>query len=237
MAYSILGYKDKKRVQIVQFHQSYSYEDFMVGYRPTEIGFELNYGPFYEFCKQAEKDNKPYFFIIDEINRGNVSKIFGELLMLIENDKRDEYIKLLYTKETFFVPKNVHIIGMMNTADRSLAIIDYALRRRFAFYDVRPAFDNKMFVEMIDTKENETLNRLISYVEKMNEDIRQDDSLGSGFEVGHSYFCTRPDMEIDKNWIKSIVEYEIIPLIREYWFDDKEKLEEWSQELRGVYND
>lgn len=237
LAYSILGCKDKKRVQMIQFHQSYSYEDFSVGYRPTGNGFELEYGPFYKFCKEAEKDSRPHFFIIDEINRGNVSKIFGELLMLIEADKRDESLKLLYTKEEFSVPKNVHIIGMMNTADRSLAIIDYALRRRFAFYDVRPAFNNSMFIAMTEKKESQSLKRLISYVKLLNDDIRKDDSLGSGFEVGHSYFCTSDDTQIDKKWIKSTIEYEIIPLINEYWFDDREKVDEWSTKLRGVQND
>lgn len=237
LAYSILGCQDKKRVHMVQFHQSYSYEDFIVGYRPTGDGFELEYGPFYKFCKQAEKDRRPHFFIIDEINRGNVSKIFGELLMLIEADKREESLRLLYTKEDFSVPKNVYIIGMMNTADRSLAIIDYALRRRFAFYDVRPAFNNSLFIEMTDKKESESLKRLISYVKLLNDDIRKDDSLGSGFEVGHSYFCTSDDIRIDNKWIKSTIEYEIIPLINEYWFDDREKVEEWSAKLRGIEND
>ncbi len=237
LAYSILGYEDKKRVQMVQFHQSYSYEDFIVGYRPAGAGFELEYGPFYKFCKQAEKDDKPHFFIIDEINRGNVSKIFGELLMLIESDKRSEHLKLLYTKEEFSVPENVHIIGMMNTADRSLAIIDYALRRRFAFYDVRPAFNNDMFIEMMEKRESETLKRLISCIKMLNNDIRNDDSLGSGFEIGHSYFCTAPDIQVDRKWIKSIVEFEIIPLINEYWFDDRDKVDEWSAKLRGVEND
>ena len=237
LAYSILGCKDKKRVQMVQFHQSYSYEDFIVGYRPTGNGFELEYGPFYKFCKQAEKDSRPHFFIIDEINRGNVSKIFGELLMLIEGDKRGDSLKLLYTKEEFAVPENVYIIGMMNTADRSLAIIDYALRRRFAFYDVRPAFNNATFIELTNRKESDTLKRLISYVKQLNDDIRKDDSLGSGFEVGHSYFCTSPDTVIDAKWIKSTIEYEIIPLISEYWFDDRDKVDEWSSKLRGVEND
>lgn len=237
LAYSIMGCIDSKRVQMVQFHQSYSYEDFIVGYRPTGTGFELTYGPFYEFCKMAEKDSRPYFFIIDEINRGNVSKIFGELLMLIENDKRGEKLKLLYTKEEFSVPKNVYIIGMMNTADRSLAIIDYALRRRFAFYDVRPAFYNKTFMQMVENKKSKNLSRLISYVKELNDDISSDDSLGRGFEVGHSYFCTSPDTQIDHKWIKSTVEYELIPLINEYWFDDSDKVDEWSKKLRGVEND
>lgn len=222
---------------MIQFHQSYSYEDFIVGYRPNGEGFELEYGPFYQFCKLAEKDNRPHFFIIDEINRGNVSKIFGELLMLIENDKRNEMLDLLYTKEQFSVPENVYIIGMMNTADRSLAIIDYALRRRFAFYDVRPAFNNPIFINMTEQKESVDLKRLISYIKLLNDDIRKDDSLGSGFEVGHSYFCTSPDTNVDKKWIKSTIEYEILPLINEYWFDDKDKIDEWSIKLRGVEND
>ncbi|MCH5259644.1 MAG: AAA family ATPase [Lachnospiraceae bacterium] len=237
LAYSILGCRDNKRVRMIQFHQSYSYEDFIVGYRPNGEGFELEYGPFYQFCKLAEKDNRPHFFIIDEINRGNVSKIFGELLMLIENDKRNEMLDLLYTKEQFSVPENVYIIGMMNTADRSLAIIDYALRRRFAFYDVRPAFNNPIFINMTEQKESVALKRLISYIKLLNDDIRKDDSLGSGFEVGHSYFCTSPDTNVDKKWIKSTIEYEILPLINEYWFDDKDKIDEWSIKLRGVEND
>lgn len=157
--------------------------------------------------------------------------------MLIESDKRSEHLKLLYTKEEFSVPENVHIIGMMNTADRSLAIIDYALRRRFAFYDVRPAFNNDMFIEMMEKKESETLKRLIFCVKMLNNDIRNDDSLGSGFEIGHSYFCTAPDIQVDRKWIKSIVEFEIIPLINEYWFDDRDKVDEWSAKLRGVEND
>lgn len=237
LAYSILGCIDKKRVKMVQFHQSYSYEDFIVGYRPTKEGFELEYGPFYTFCKQAEKDNKPYFFIIDEINRGNVSKIFGELLMLIENDKRDESLNLLYAKEEFSVPDNVYIIGMMNTADRSLAIIDYALRRRFAFYDVRPAFDNSVFIERVEKNANADFQRLLNSVKLLNNDIRNDDTLGSGFELGHSYFCTSPDITVDKKWIKTTIEHEIIPLINEYWFDDKDKVDEWSVKLRGIEND
>ncbi|GHV36835.1 hypothetical protein FACS1894187_12170 [Synergistales bacterium] len=146
LAFSIIGKEDDRRVKIVQFHQSYSYEDFVMGYRPDGRGFCLAEGPFYQFCKIAEKDDddRPYFFIIDEINRGNLSKIFGELLMLIENDKRGEKnaLRLLYKDEDFFVPENVHIIGMMNTADRSLAMIDYALRRRFVFFDMEPAFDS-----------------------------------------------------------------------------------------------
>ena len=152
LAYSMMGERDESRVTFVQFHQSYSYEDFVMGYKPKEEGgFSLQDGPFYQFCKRAEEDGRDHYFIIDEINRGNVSKIFGELLMLIEADKRltkdkryGQQIRLAYKNELFSVPENVYIIGMMNTADRSLALIDYALRRRFAFYEMKPAFDHPM---------------------------------------------------------------------------------------------
>ncbi|MDD4803536.1 MAG: AAA family ATPase, partial [Syntrophomonas sp.] len=143
LAYSIIGERDTSRVMMVQFHQSYSYEDFILGFRPSKDGFELTPGPFYQFCKIAKDDDeRDYFFIIDEINRGNLSKIFGELLMLVEKDKRGEKLRLLYSNELFSVPPNIYIIGMMNTADRSLAMIDYALRRRFAFFELEPAFDS-----------------------------------------------------------------------------------------------
>ncbi len=146
LAYSMMGVKDIERVMMVQFHQSYSYEDFIMGFRPSSTGFELRKGVFYNFCKKAEIDSdNEYFFIIDEINRGNLSKIFGELFMLIENDKRGNALQLLYSDEKFAVPKNVYIIGMMNTADRSLAMLDYALRRRFAFFDIKPGFKTPGF--------------------------------------------------------------------------------------------
>ena len=137
LAWSMMGEKDDSRIEFVQFHQNYSYEDFMMGYKPVEDGFELKYGIFYRFCqKAANQPDKEFFFIIDEINRGNMSKIFGELLMLIEKDYRGTKATLAYNGLSFSVPKNLYIIGMMNTADRSLAMIDYALRRRFSFFEV-----------------------------------------------------------------------------------------------------
>ena len=147
LAYSIMGNKDDSRVMQVQFHQNYSYEDFVMGYKPNEEGgFELKNGMFYRFCKRAAADREhKYFFIIDEINRGNLSKIFGELFMLIEADKRGIELQLLYSDERFSIPGNVYIIGMMNTADRSLAMLDYALRRRFAFYEMKPGFGSDGF--------------------------------------------------------------------------------------------
>lgn len=227
LAYSIIGEKNKDRVMTIQFHQNYSYEDFMMGFRPSECGFELKKGPFYNFCKKAEQDsNNNYFFIIDEINRGNLSKIFGELFMLMENDKRGTEIKLLYSDEMFSIPKNLYIIGMMNTADRSLAIIDYALRRRFAFFEFEPAFDSDGFKKYLEEKNCDKLYKLIETVKKLNTDIRNDESLGKDFCIGHSFFCF--DDNIDDYLLKSVVDYEIIPLLNEYWFDESDKVEEWS---------
>lgn len=233
LAYSIMGQKDTSRVAMVQFHQSYSYEDFIQGYRPSKDGFELENGTFYKFCKEAEEDNeRPYFFIIDEINRGNLSKILGELMMLIEKDKRGEKIKLLYSNEWFTVPQNVRIIGMMNTADRSLALMDYALRRRFAFFDFAPAFSSEGFKNYLVEKNSQKLESLITAVESLNNTISSDESLGDGFRIGHSYFCT--DGEITDEWLKSVVEYEVIPLIKEYWFDEPTKVRDWSATLRSA---
>lgn len=235
LAYSIMGEKDSSRVMMVQFHQSYSYEDFIMGYRPSEKGFSLSKGPFYQFCKEAEPDDREYFFIIDEINRGNLSKIFGELLMLIENDKRGKELRLLYSDEQFSVPENVYIIGMMNTADRSLAMIDYALRRRFAFYEFEPAFESDGFKEYQANIANSKFSRLIDTVISLNRVITEDSSLGSGFRIGHSYFST--DDTIDDEWLSEMVEYELIPLIKEYWFDEPSKVEHWISKLRGAIHD
>ena len=234
LAYSIMGEKNKDRVMMVQFHQSYSYEDFIEGFRPASDnnGFEIKKGSFYNFCKKAAEDiDNEYFFIIDEINRGNLSKIFGELFMLIEKDKRGNSLQLLYSDEKFYVPRNVYIIGMMNTADRSLALLDYALRRRFAFYDMKPAFDQKKFVEYRMGLDNTKFNNLIECVKKLNEKIKDDASLGEGFCIGHSYFCDLK--EVTDVALNSIVEYELIPLLKEYWFDDQATVRDWTEKLRS----
>ena len=235
LAYSIMGVKDPSRVMMVQFHQSYSYEDFIMGFRPTqEGGFELKRGAFYDFCKSAEVDSEdtPYFFIIDEINRGNLSKIFGELFMLIETDKRGIELKLLYADEKFSVPKNVYIIGMMNTADRSLAMMDYALRRRFAFFDMEPGFNTKGFRQYQEGLQSEKFNKLIDRVEALNADIAADDSLGEGFCIGHSYFCELK--ETSDQTLSGIVEFELAPLLKEYWFDEPAKAKTWIEDLRSA---
>lgn len=235
LAYSIMGERDSNRVDMIQFHQSYSYEDFIMGYRPDNNGFKLVHGAFYNFCKRAQDDNeRDYFFIIDEINRGNLSKIFGELFMLIEHDKRDERnsMRLLYADEQFYVPSNVHIIGMMNTADRSLAMLDYALRRRFAFFEMQPAFNSDGFKIYQEHVANDKFNKLIDSIKSLNIAIKGDVSLGAGFRIGHSYFIKGDSDTIDDTWLNMVVNYEIIPLLQEYWFDENSKVEEWTTRLR-----
>jgi 5-methylcytosine-specific restriction protein B len=232
LAYAIMGEKDESRVMQVQFHQNYSYEDFVMGYKPNENGgFYLSYGIFHKFCRRASIDKEhQYFFIIDEINRGNLSKIFGELLMLIESDYRDKPIQLSYNDETFAVPSNIYIIGMMNTADRSLAMIDYALRRRFSFFEMKPGFETNAFNNYISIWATSQLRNLISAIIELNKVITDDDSLGSGFCIGHSYLCN-----FDNGYdLESIVEYDIIPMLREYWFDNDDKFNQEAQKLRNA---
>ena len=234
LAWSMMGEKDDSRIEFVQFHQNYSYEDFMMGYKPVEDGFELKYGIFYRFCQRAaNQPDKEFFFIIDEINRGNMSKIFGELLMLIEKDYRGTKATLAYNGLSFSVPKNLYIIGMMNTADRSLAMIDYALRRRFSFFEVEPGFDSEGFIHYQNGLNNETLNELINKVKDLNREISLDKSLGKGFCIGHSYFCGRD--VCTEEWLHFIVDYDILPMLSEYWFDDANKLQRWENILQGVF--
>lgn len=238
LAYLMMGEKDDSRIQMVQFHQSYSYEDFIEGYRPKASGdgFELKQGPFVKFARKASRDpNRDYFFIIDEINRGNMSKIFGELMMLIENDKRGKSINLLYSNEKFFVPENLYIIGMLNTADRSLALLDYALRRRFSFFELSPIFNNKIFKDYIYKIDDENnLSNVLDEINNLNDYII--DCLGAGFQIGHSYFLEeslKKDLNIR---LEEILKYEIIPQIYEYWFDDEDTAKEWENRLLGALN-
>ena len=234
LAWSMMEEKDDSRIEFVQFHQNYSYEDFVMGYKPVEDSFELKYGIFYRFCQKASNQpDKEFFFIIDEINRGNMSKIFGELLMLIERDYRGIKATLAYNGLPFSVPKNLYIIGMMNTADRSLAMIDYALRRRFSFFEIEPGFDSEGFIHYQNGLNNETLNELVSKVKELNREIAADKSLGKGFCIGHSYFCGK-DVCTDE-WLHSIVDYDILPMLSEYWFDDTSKLRRWENILQGMF--
>ena len=239
LAYSIMGVKDESRIEFIQFHQNYSYEDFIMGYKPSGDGFELKNGIFYKFCmKAANNPEMPYFFIIDEINRGNMSKIFGELLMLIEKEYRGTKATLAYNGLQFSVPKNLYIIGMMNTADRSLAMIDYALRRRFSFFNMNPGFESDGFKKYLSELNDDTLYALIDVVIALNKTIAEDPSLGSGFCIGHSYFCgqKQSDEEDMEGWMTSVVDYDIVPMLEEYWFDEPDKVRLWKNRLNGVFN-
>lgn len=230
LAYALMATKDSARVEMIQFHQSYAYEDFVQGYRPSDAGFELKNGLFHQFCHKAANDpERPYVFVIDEINRGNLSKIFGELMLLIEADKRGEdwQVPLTYSKdlgERFYVPDNLYLIGLMNTADRSLAMVDYALRRRFAFIDLLPEFKSEGFTRHLRANgaEDSLIAMVTSRMTALNERIANDSAnLGTGFCIGHSFFCSPSANGVyDNAWYEQIIRYEIEPLVKEYWFDD-----------------
>ncbi|MFA7169393.1 MAG: AAA family ATPase [Candidatus Paceibacterota bacterium] len=241
IAFASMGIKDVSQVQMIQFHQSYSYEDFIQGYRPAENGaFELKNGIFFEFCNKARRDKEnKYFFIIDEINRGNLSKIFGELMMLMEKDKRGEEfeIPLAYSEnqdDKFHIPKNVYFIGTMNTADKSLAMVDYALRRRFCFIFLEPKFGKKFRKYLEEHGVSSTLaGKIIERISELNDDIKNEaKNLGKSYMIGHSYFC--PDgnaRRYGNEWYKDIVKNEIGPLLEEYWFDEGEKVQRAIERL------
>ena len=235
IAWCVIGRKENGPIEMVQFHQSYAYEDFVQGYRPTdEGGFNLKDGVFHRFCERARASpDTPHVFIIDEINRGNLSRIFGELLMLIEADKRSEdyAVALIYSDQRFHVPENVYILGMMNTADRSLALVDYALRRRFAFETLEPAygtdygrtaFKNYLTANGADP---DLVTRISDRMDKLNEKIRNEKELGRGFQIGHSYFVPGKGDKPTEDWYKHVVDTQIAPLLREYWFDSPEDVE------------
>lgn len=238
IAYSILGEENDSCIETVQFHQSYGYEDFIQGIRPSKDGFVVRNGIFYEFCQRAKNDTKPYFFVIDEINRGNLSKIFGELMMLIEHDKRGDKhtVRLTYSNtsdEPFFVPKNVYIIGCMNTADRSLAIVDYALRRRFSFITLTPEFGDT-FKDFLKSRMNATfVDKITEKIVAVNQEIHRDEML-RGMEIGHSYFCNFEGFEKgdEAAWWNDICQYELYPYLEEVCFDDSSRLSELKQILK-----
>jgi 5-methylcytosine-specific restriction protein B len=230
---------DADRVTMVQFHQSYSYEDFVQGFRPTgDGGFERKDQVFWRFCDRARQDpENEHVFCIDEINRGNMSKIFGELLMLIESDKRRQKyaIPLTYSEESdsdFFVPENVLIIGMMNTADRSLSFVDYALRRRFLFFDLSPEFESATFRTHLESRgvEDSIISQIIEKMVIVNKSITEE--LGTGCQIGHSFFCpSTDDPSYDYSWYQNIVRREIQPLLMEYFVDNTDKVNELLEVL------
>jgi 5-methylcytosine-specific restriction protein B len=232
LAWLELGATDARRIELVQFHPSYSYEDFVQGFRPDGKGtFRLTPGVLLDFCRKAAADPKqPYFLLIDEINRGNLSRIFGELLLLLEADKRGPMhaVRLPYAaanEPRFFVPENVFVIGTMNTADRSLAPLDYALRRRFAFVPLQPEFGTRLQDALAEREvPGAVIHRLITRMEELNQAIADDPELGPDFQIGHSYFCQPPaDASTTDTWLTLILEQEIAPLLDDYWLDQPAK--------------
>ena len=194
--------------------------------------FKLLKGIFMEFCNMASRDGKnDYYFIIDEINRGNLGKIFGEAFTLIDKDYRGVPMRLANYNRPIIIPQNVYIIGLMNTADRSLAMLDFALRRRFQFFTLEPAFATPQFKAYKEKLKSEAFNNVIDAVMKLNSEvIAKDPTLGKGYCIGHSYFCNQK--EINEAWLMNVVECEIIPMLQEYWFDNETKFNIQSKELR-----
>ena len=229
LAHLMLGYKDNTSIEMVQFHQSSSYEDFVEGIKPDveTNAFKIKKGIFHRFCERAASDeNKPYFLIIDEINRGNLSKILGELMMLIEPDKRGEHLTLSYSGESFSVPENLHIIGTMNTADRSLSMVDYALRRRFSFVTLTPGFHEDSFSNHLQNHGigHESIKLIRRHMEHFNAEISRDPNLGTGYRIGHSFFTPIVRVVDFTIWYQDRLDHEIFPLLEEYWMDDPEKI-------------
>lgn len=240
IAYQMMGEENDAHIAMVQFHQSYSYEDFIQGIRPTKEGFRVKNGIFYKFCKTAiSNPTEKYFFIIDEINRGNISKVFGELMMLIEADKRsDKYaISLTYSEETddmFYVPENLYIIGCMNTADRSLAHIDYALRRRFSFIKLKPEFGTVFHAFLVHKGIPATFaDTVCEKLENVNAIIQTDPLLTDGKMIGHSYFCDYDPAQTPEAWWKDIMKYKVLPYLEEICFDEEEQYQKMKDILRA----
>jgi len=244
IAYALMEEENKDRIEMVQFHQSYSYDDFVRGIRPIAGqpgSFGLQNGIFHDFCRKAMDDpDQDYVFIIDEVNRGNLSQIFGELLMLIESDKRgpDHAVPLVYRAKDepkFFIPPNLYMIGLMNVADRSLAMVDYALRRRFSFITLKPQFESKIFHKWLSERsmDENLIQLIVDRMSRLNKAIREDPLLGENYQIGHSYFCPKGDnfSEYDQKWFKGIVRTEIVPLLKEYWYDNPKKVDDAERSL------
>lgn len=221
---------------MVQFHQSYTYEDFVQGLRPTKDGhFAVKDGCFYRLCRKAlANPRQDYFLVIDEINRGNLSKILGELMMLIETDKRGQEMILAYSEEPFTVPANLYLIGTMNTADRSLSLVDYALRRRFAFLTLDPGFGAEAFATHLGRHGLSPLQiqHIRMQMAALNDEISKDEAnLGTGYRIGHSFFTPVGTVADFPKWYLSIVRYEILPLLEEYWIDDPKTVQQFRLAL------
>lgn len=242
LAYALIGEKNDNRVRSVQFHPNLTYEDFVRGWRPNEGGtLSLTDGPFMEMVDTA-KQNPTYKFvlIIEEINRGNPAQIFGEVLTLIECDKRspNSSLELSYRRfdgERVYVPENLYVIGTMNIADRSLALMDLALRRRFAFIDLEPKFGDlwKQFMRNNFNFQDSFIDDIEVRIKDLNNQISNDSRLGEQFCIGHSFLTPPKGLLIEdaQNWFRQVVKTEIVPLLNEYWFDDRDIAKEAQKAL------
>ena len=240
LAYALIGTRDRrvtrKRMRAIQFHPSLSYEDFVRGWRPDGNGqLKLTDGVFLESVEaaRAERD-RPLVVVIEEINRGNPAQIFGEMLTLLEKDKRreDEAIELAYHSEAggrVYIPDNLYVIGTMNIADRSLALVDLALRRRFAFVTLEPMLNDSWKAWCVQQAglDEAVVTNIQKLMNELNNEIANDRSLGAQFQIGHSYMTPAVGEKIDApaEWFRQIVETEIGPLLDEYWFDNLDKAE------------
>ena len=242
LAYALMGSKDDSKVISVQFHPNLSYEDFVRGWRPNSKGkLELVDGFFMKLINNAlQEPNSKFVAIIEEINRGHPSQIFGELLTLLESDKRspDHAIQLCYPSPNgvsngVYIPDNVYIVGTMNTADRSLALIDFAFRRRFAFASFEPKLGGSWRNWV--TEKRGIDSKLVKDVEKRIKSLNKQiaDDLGKDFQIGHSFVtpASRIKEGSTKEWFRLVVETEIGPLLDEYWFDNLKKAKETKDSL------
>lgn len=245
LAYALIGLKDESKVRPMQFHPNLSYEDFVRGWRPQGDGrLELVDGPFLQMVEQAQNEpDSKHVMVIEEINRGNPASIFGEMLTLLEADKRspDEALALAYPHEPgerVHIPPNVYVIGTLNLADRSLAMVDLALRRRFAFFDLEPML-NDTWREWVQGQygiDDGFLAGVAQRINALNEAIAADRNLGRQFRIGHSLVTPTPGASIEDQdeWFTQVVETEIVPLLHEYWFDDSKKVDDARSGLLDI---
>ena len=241
LAWALVGRKDASRVRAVQFHPNLSYEDFVRGWRPSSDGtLDLVDGPFLEMVKAANRDAEDtYALVIEEVNRGNPAQILGEMLTLLEADKRnpDNALELTYKRQGeqgIYLPPNLHVVGTMNIADRSLALVDLALRRRFAFVDLVPEIGKRWKDWGRDRCgfDESVLSDIQDRVSNLNETIESDSKLGRQFQIGHSYVTPPPGIETDPGtWYRDVVNSEIGPLLDEYWFDEPSKARREQEKL------
>lgn len=253
IAEKIVGQDKNENIFMVQFHQNYSYEDFIEGLRPSgqkNGEFEVHAGIMKKICNQIKEENKwdeKFVLIIDEINRGNISKIFGETFMLIEENKRcrkdeEKYtMELQYSQEKFSVPENLYIIGTMNSIDRSIALFDFALRRRFAMYEIEPCFNDDRVQSEINNYLKEVnskrLDNIWNKIKKLNQKLEQEDA--NGIKIGHSYLCGLNNYPNEKKEkvIDMTIKYEILPQIKEYFIGNEQRFEKIKRALLDENSD